>query len=84
MSDDVWLIAAAVPPMVFALVLALRAAPQHWSLRGPQRRARDAQQLFRWVNAAGRHVSTFRRLFAIGPFTVYVARYKPGHVDDGD
>lgn len=59
----------------------MKLRPDHWSLSGPGP-ARDAQKLFRWVNAAGRHVSTFRRLFSVGPFTVYVGRYRPGHVEE--
>ncbi|MER7280540.1 hypothetical protein ABT369_39485 [Dactylosporangium sp. NPDC000244] len=91
--SDFWLGVAAVPAAILVLaagvVLALgavalvgRVMPAHWSLRGPQRRARDARELFRWVNAAGRHMSTFRRLFSIGPFVVYVGRYRPGQVDE--
>lgn len=51
--------------------------PIHWSLSGPSP-ARDARKLFRNVDTRGRHVSTFRRLLAVGPFTFYVAKYQPG------
>lgn len=64
------------------LWLVVRVAPVHWSLRGPQRRARDARELFRGVNARGRHVGTLRRLAALGPWTLYAARYRPGNVDE--
>jgi hypothetical protein len=56
--------------------------PVHWSLSGPQRRARDARELLRWVNARGRHVATMRRLLSLGPFTIYMARYRPGNVEE--
>lgn len=56
--------------------------PAHWSLRGPQRRSADVQRLFRRVNAAGRYMDSFRRLVALGPWTLYVARYRAGRVDD--
>ncbi|MGI5247549.1 hypothetical protein [Dactylosporangium sp. CA-139066] len=55
--------------------------PVHWSLSGPGR-ARDARELMRWVDAAGRHMGTFRRLFSFGPWAVYVGRYRPGQVDE--
>lgn len=76
------LLALAVVVAVLAGVFVrfVRLAPAHWSLRGPQRRARDARELFRWVNARGRHAATFRRLLAVGPFTLYVARYRPGNI----
>ncbi|MFB9187417.1 hypothetical protein ACFFX1_55615 [Dactylosporangium sucinum] len=73
----------AVTAVLFgAFRLLVRASPVHWSVRGPQRRARDAREMLRWVNAAGRHVATFRRLVAFGPWTLYVARYRPGNVTE--
>lgn len=56
--------------------------PSHWSIAGPQRRARNARELFRRVNARARHVSSFRRLVALGPWTLYVARYRPGNIEE--
>ncbi len=55
--------------------------PQHWALAGPMWRSADVAALFRKRNARGRHLSTFRRVVAIGPWPLYAARYRPGHVD---
>lgn len=74
---------AVLAAVLFGILwLVVRVAPVHWSLRGPQRRARDARELFRGVNARGRHVGTLRRLAAFGPWTIYVARYRPGNVKE--
>ena len=75
-------IAAAVAVGLGLVWLAARIWPGHWSLRGPQRRSADVQRLFRNVNAAGRHVGSCRRLLALGPFTIYMARYRPGNVKE--
>lgn len=55
--------------------------PAHWWLSGPQRRARNASDLLRDPNLAGAHVATFRRLLRIGPFGLYVMRYRPGNTE---
>lgn len=58
---------------------------QHWSLAGPQfdgSRLRPPTELFRHRNARGRHIAGFRRLLSVGPWTLYVARYAPGNVED--
>ncbi len=56
--------------------------PQHWSLGLPMRRSADVARLFRRRNARGRHIATFRRVIAVGPWTLYLARYRPGHVEE--
>jgi hypothetical protein len=40
------------------------------------------RRLFRNINAAGRHVGSFRRMLSLGPWTLYVARYRPGNVEE--
>lgn len=52
----------------------------HWWFAGMSP-ARDASLLIRRRDVAGAHVETFRRLVRIGPFGIYLFRYKPGTVD---
>ena len=75
---------AALPVALLALAwLWGRFAPAHWALSGPQwRRRAQPSRVFRSVNLAGRHVTSFRRLAALGPWSWYVARYAPGNVDE--
>lgn len=43
---------------------------------------RPTTELFRTVNTGtGRRLATFRRLLAIGPWTIYLGRYRPGTID---
>lgn len=53
----------------------------HWGLKGPTK-ARDAGLLFKVRNVAGGHVATFRRIIRIGPFSIMVIRYQPGHIEE--
>lgn len=44
----------------------------------------QGDKLLRVLNVRGGHVATFRRLLRIGPYSVIVLRYQPGHVDEPD
>jgi len=55
-----------------------------WDLAGPQRKAVAWDDVRRLRNARARHADTIRRLFAVGPWTVYVMRYRPGLVDEDE
>lgn len=96
MSRDFWAGLAVIPGfLVFAAVsvgLALGAivvwarlwdlfGPAHWSIRGFQRRARPAVEVFRWVDVAGGHAKSLRRLARLGPYGFYVVRYAPGSAE---
>jgi hypothetical protein len=91
-SADFWTGLAAIPGfLVFAALsvgialgliwLWARFTPPHWHLSGPQRRARPAAELFRWVDVAGGHAKSLRRLVRLGPYGFYVVRYAPGSAD---
>lgn len=53
----------------------------HWSWNGPACRATSTAEMFRWRDVYGGHAATIRRLLRLGPFGLYVIRYRPGHVD---
>jgi hypothetical protein len=53
-----------------------------WAFQGPQRHWVPWTLMRECVNARGRHASEIRRVFALGPFTVYVMRYAPGNVPE--
>lgn len=54
--------------------------PWHWAFRGPGKPV-PAGRLFRTVDVRGGHAATLRRLLRVGPFGLYVLRYRPGLVD---
>jgi hypothetical protein len=72
----VWLARYALP------ALARRWTPPYWTLRGPQRHALNAADVYRHINVQGGHAATHRRLARLGPWGLYVVRYRPGHVED--
>lgn len=78
-----WLVIVVVPPLVERLATACGLG--HWSLKGPQwGRTTPAGEVFRRVNVQGRHIASIRRLVAVGPWTVYLGRYAPGHIETED
>jgi hypothetical protein len=55
--------------------------PPHWWLSGPSRH-NAAERILRVRNVGGGHVSGLYRVLRIGPFGIYLMRYRPGHVDE--
>lgn len=57
--------------------------PPHWSVAGWHRVSRDGlARLLRARNVRGAHVSDVYRLVRIGPISLMVFRYRPGHVEE--
>lgn len=93
MNASFWLGLAVIPAaLVAAVILAaagfgvaalwIRCAPSHWAISGPQRHARSAVEVLRVVNVAGGHAKTLRKLLRLGPWSVWVIRYAPDHVEE--
>jgi hypothetical protein len=54
----------------------------HWSLAGPHKVSRP-ELLLRHRNVGGpAHVAVVRRLLRIGPWSIMVLRYRPGHLEE--
>lgn len=60
----------------------VRARRPGWDFAGPMRHPARWEDVRQYRNAGGRHPDTIRRLFAVGPWTVYVMRYRPGMVPE--
>jgi hypothetical protein len=75
-------IALTIVLIVGAMRLISKVWPAHWAISGPGRKSADVHRVFRNINAAGRHVGSFRKLVSVGPWTLHLTRYRPGNVED--
>lgn len=92
MNRDFWYGVAAIPLALLGLAALLvgvlgllwlwgHFAPPHWWFSGPGK-LRPADEVFQQVNVAGGHAESLRKLARVGPWSLLLVRYAPGHVEE--